>query len=776
MVEVSGIPKEHPPLLPPNIIDGGLARAVKLCAKGNPYLTESKKLTARGKQAAARIYRNLVNACETKEQLDHLGTVILSARDDRLRKNFEPTRQAVAEKLVEERGADHFKAKGSLQAAVTRAIKKDPVLLQKAQQEAQDAKLARRLLNSVQQRYIQRKRGVETRDIVAETHRKQIKKAVTNEDLEALRREFRETGRRIPPDALLENVIVVRRLQEEKFLAEERKATERAQVLTREAKARTEGAQLSIRQRLKLLKHQVENTFVTLANTIKTHPRATAFAFGGIASSLLGLIMARAISRNDSNLLSQLMAEAQMARAAAMGRLYQPSFVETATDRLDIPSQPILELGDVDFTKAAADWAAAGKKNPAQSQQLANAQASATQQAKADRQEQLEEQRILQEMLEQSKRQSIAQQAAAAQSGQSKVTTETAHSTATESKAALKVVAQPPASPLIEKVRFVLKEQGDIGQALQVLTEKYPGIEGARKLIIPTTEQLKQWAREGKLFYSNNHPVVIIEAEYLKYWASQPPETRTQLLDVYADAFIDGLEKVYDGNKPLIVALEAGHMSVAPPGQRTQDTGTAATTTEGQYIAEKQVNVQLTKIIAARILQRHPNWVPVVNSDENGYNVSQVATFAGNEFDVRCLDAVMLTRVVWEALADNGEMVRLSIHFNGAEGNPRGGVVIPQAAGDNKPQSDRLAAEIVSALKAKVSQLIGGYSAQVMALDSAIDPYPITDAASDNRTSVLAGDLNSVRSKANRYVTRLIAATQQGLKALTEKIGPTDNS
>jgi len=316
-------------------------------------------------------------------------------------------------------------------------------------------------------------------------------------------------------------------------------------------------------------------------------------------------------------------------------------------------------------------------------------------------------------------------------------------------------------------------EQEALTSVLATETTPFPGLEGVRKLICPTVEQLKQLAREGKLYFRNNHPIVIVEPEFLWFWASRPKEIRGELLDRYADGIIKGLIRHFGEGSKVEVFLEAGHMSKVPEGLRNQDTGTAAKLAEGGVINERDVNLELSKIIARKIRERQPGWIIIINSDESGIFInSHVATFDGNPYDVRALDVLMVQRYVWEKLAEAAtkagyKPVKIAVHHNGGANNPRGGEVIPPAVGDFRDESLALAKAINEGLKNNVTPVLKDYETVVIELDQADDPYPITDCAVDDPQAVKEGNLEELHCKANRFVARIIKADRLGVPEYT---------
>lgn len=317
-------------------------------------------------------------------------------------------------------------------------------------------------------------------------------------------------------------------------------------------------------------------------------------------------------------------------------------------------------------------------------------------------------------------------------------------------------------------------EPGRQTNALATETVPFPKLEGVRKIVCPTVEQIKELAQEEKLYFRNNHPIVIVESEFLWFWAKQPKEKRGELLDRYADGITEGLIKHFGSESRVVVFLEAGHMTKVPEGVRTQDIGTAAMLPEGGIINERDVNLQLSKIITRKIGDKQPGWMVIINSDESRILVnSHVATFDGSKYDVRSLDALMVQRYCWERLAEAAtkagyKPVKIAVHHNGAAGNPRGGWIIPPATGDFRKDSVAIANAIKDGLRNKVKQVVKDYEAVVTNLDQIDDPYPITDCAVDDPQAVKEGALEKLRCKANRYVARVIRAKQMGLAEYTE--------
>lgn len=306
-----------------------------------------------------------------------------------------------------------------------------------------------------------------------------------------------------------------------------------------------------------------------------------------------------------------------------------------------------------------------------------------------------------------------------------------------------------------------------------------------------TTQQLIDRARAGNLFIKPDHPAVIAEFEQLRDWAALPRENRAGMLDVYAEGVIDGLANVYNPTEYLAIAIEAGHHSSAPKNkiekinqertQRgvrriypTQDTGAFATLLEGGQVSEKEVTLALSRLIALKVMQRFPRWMPVINTQEDGFPVDR---FNPNIQDsethyISHRDALVPLRYKWETLASRLKqtgipMTRIAVHFDGTP-DFVGGFIIPQNA-NYKEESLKLADSLAENLERRVKVYIPHYT-NVTRPDFNPDPnrpyWMIDDLAfEEDVLAVRSGEVDKVRGATNK----LLAGIRSEALAITER-------
>lgn len=294
-----------------------------------------------------------------------------------------------------------------------------------------------------------------------------------------------------------------------------------------------------------------------------------------------------------------------------------------------------------------------------------------------------------------------------------------------------------------------------------------------------TTQQIIDRARAGNLFIEPCHPAIVVEFDQLRDFAASPKEHRAGILDVYAEAIVDGLTTVYNPREYLAIAIEAGHWSYSPKDKieqinqdrkkrgvsrilrPTQDTGAFAKLLEGGDVSEKETNLALSRLIGLKVIQRFPKWIPVINTQENGFPVDRFnPTVSDNEdFYIRHRDALISLRYKWERLAEmlkgaGVPMARIAVHFDGTP-NLIGGFIIPQNA-NYKEESLRLANSLATKLEERVKPHRPEY-VNVPRLEYNPDPespfWMIDDLAhKEDAPAVSRGEVDKVRGATNRLL------------------------
>lgn len=302
-----------------------------------------------------------------------------------------------------------------------------------------------------------------------------------------------------------------------------------------------------------------------------------------------------------------------------------------------------------------------------------------------------------------------------------------------------------PADRLKKVERSVIQVSDSVRKAFEAVTNSYSGIKHTEAQIKKTefqrlrqlafsettTQQIVNMAQEGKIFFDFNHPAVLSEFDYAWFIGNLPVEEQKLLLEAYAEAVVKGLERVYRKDQPLAVALEIGHMSVPPMDKvnkvnedrkkrkvpeisPTRDTGAVVRLSSGKVIKEKDFNIPLAQLIALKIMEGYPYWFPVLNSKEDGFPVQRFIEKVNDseEYYIGNADCILSMKYKWEKLATELEkvgmkMVRISIHFNGADKNDeaferRGGFVMVPVYGRYATESQRVAKPLSDAISEEV--------------------------------------------------------------------------
>lgn len=298
-----------------------------------------------------------------------------------------------------------------------------------------------------------------------------------------------------------------------------------------------------------------------------------------------------------------------------------------------------------------------------------------------------------------------------------------------------------------------------------------------------TTEQLLRLARLGEAKFDFNHPGVICEYAFLRDLAGFPKDMRDGLLDTYAQAVVDGLGNVYDRNAFLAVALEIGHMSkppldkinkinedrkrrgVLPLINPTEDTGTSNTLREGGVVQEREVNLQVSFLIALKIMEQYPKWFPILNCKQEGFPVDRLDDTVPDldEYYIKHRDSIITMKYKWEKMAQKlqdfgAQVVRIANHFNGADDpSLRGGMVITPNFGSQAQKSLKIAEAIATSLTTRVSKYDKSYQCRVAdKLNDIKEPYWDLDSYDgDDPSDIKAGNVAKITGAANRQLARI---------------------
>ncbi|RJQ38482.1 hypothetical protein C4559_01695 [Candidatus Microgenomates bacterium] len=299
------------------------------------------------------------------------------------------------------------------------------------------------------------------------------------------------------------------------------------------------------------------------------------------------------------------------------------------------------------------------------------------------------------------------------------------------------------AAPL-EIVDMPKIEESTVKQKINELTAEYPGIEGARKLKVPTAEEFSKEVVSGKI-PAIEYPSVIGEFDYMSYFAIQPKEIREKLMDSYAEGVVVALEKTY-GSKSLLILVEPGHRSMPVGGKGTIDTGTGSA-----GMREKDVNVEISKRIAKRVAERN-QWIAVVSGDYETEKISSDGTALNSR------EALGPLISGWQKLNDaakkDNEVIKISVHMNGSSvPNARNGEVYYQTVGQNASEEEKLnesksqefAKILAASLEEKTKKVIPDYSARTIG-DNPNDQY-ITLKGDKKFKEFFTSNLQSIKSR-----------------------------
>lgn len=314
---------------------------------------------------------------------------------------------------------------------------------------------------------------------------------------------------------------------------------------------------------------------------------------------------------------------------------------------------------------------------------------------------------------------------------------------------------------------------------LDIFTEPYPGIEGARVLKITenTAADMSRDGANGDLYFNNSYVTELIELAFNREIAALGEKARNQYYDLAAAAIINGLKKAYpDKSRRLIVALNAGHMSNillnkmnqankerAAKGlplfqSLTRDTGTAA-----GGVAERVFNHAVCERIAARIKQdpECANWIPVLNSPKEGFPADRLKDdnrgftgYYGDDEDT-ILPMNLLEDRIGMAVEKIGgiDMVALSIHHNDS-GNQslRGGTIYMPNTGTFKEKSEEVGNILAASLRREIPRILGGYNCSSLVLPGKVFYWMLDVGNSDDPQRVKDGDLSSGFTCASNYM------------------------